>query len=150
MDWKRYWNEFITSVGVISLIYVFLKFNTQFIENLELALLQVYIICAVFTFLTYHLFPKLINNFQARKKLFYTVVAAEFVILFTVTNVLLTLANLQEKSISRTLYTIPSLIILLGLLYTIIYFVQGAYTKRMNKKLQEYKERDDTPPDDNA
>jgi len=150
MDFKRYWNEVITSIGVISLILLFIQLssNRKFTGNFEIVLLRIYIICVMFTFLTYHLFPKIIKNFQQRKKLFYTVVVIEFTVLFTLIDVIFNFITLHEKNLYATLLTIPSLIVILTVTYIIIYFAEKAYYKRMNKKLDEYKQQNDD--NDNA
>ena len=152
MDWKRYFNELLAGIGSTSLIFLFMQLIMQvFLDiklfgNFEIVLLRIYIICAVFMFLTYHLFPKMIKNFQGRRKLFYTVVVIEFTVLFTVMDIIFTLINMQKKKISNILWTIPSLLVLLTITYIIVYFAQNAHYKRMNKKLNEYKQKND---DDN-
>ena len=153
MDWKRYWIELISSIGAVSIIFLFMQLIMSVLSDIklfgdfEIVLLRTYIICAVFTFLTYHLFPKIITNFQGRRKLFYTVVVIEFTVLFTAMDIIFTLINMQEKKISNILWTIPSLLVVLTITYIIVYFAQNAYYKRMNKRLTEYKQANDDEND---
>ncbi|MCL1858008.1 MAG: hypothetical protein FWF92_02095 [Oscillospiraceae bacterium] len=149
MDWKRYWNELLNSIGAVSLILLFAQLimpifsDIKLFGNFEIGLLMVYIISAVFIFLTYHLFPKIITNFHGRRKLFYTVVVIELTGLYTLTDIIFNLINLQERKLINIFWTIPFLLAALTITYIIVYFAQNAHYKRMNKKLDEYKQKND-------
>ena len=148
MDWKRYWNEMISSIGTISVIYLFIQLSSRRIfENFEIGLLRIYIITAFFVFLNYHLFPKIIKNFRERRKLFYIVVIIDATVLFTLTDIIFTIINLQGKKISTIFITLPFLFLAFVITYIIVYYTQNAYYKRVNKKLNEYKQKND---DDNT
>ena len=147
MDWKRYFNEVIANVGTVSIIFLLIQLIWRLFGDFEITLLGTYIVLAVFTFLTYHLFPKLIKNFRGRRKLFYTVVVIEITVLYTLNDIIFSLINLQEKRVLRILITIPVLFAALSVVYVIVYFVQSVHYKRINKKLDEYKRQND---DDNA
>ena len=153
MDWKRYWNDLTASIGTVSLILVFgqlimpILSDIKLFGNFEMGLLRVYIICAVFTFLNYHLLPMIISNFKNRRKLFYTAAVIELTVLFTLMDIIFNILNLEERKLIYILWTMPFFFFILAGVYTIVYFAENAYYKRMNKKLNEYKQK---PDDDNA
>jgi len=145
-DWKRYYNEVISSIGVISIIFLFIKLIVNTF-NLEIELLKIYIFDALFIFLNYHLFPKIIKNFRDRRKLFYAVVVVDSTVLFTLINTIFTILNFQETKLRVIFgYMLPLVFTAFVIAYIVVYFTQTAYYKRVNQKLNEYKQKND---DDN-
>ena len=144
MDWKRYWNELINSIGAASFVLLFIQLGSGFTLNFEIVLLKAYIVMALFVFLNYHLFPKIIKNFRERRKLFYAAVVIDATILWTLTEIIFSLINMQETKINNILFiTLPILFVFFTTAYLIVYFAENARIKRMNKKLDEYKQKND-------
>jgi len=159
MDWKtklkKYVNETLTSIGVASILLIFTQMKWKILGfkcehcgeyvGFEISLLKIYIFTAVSLGLYYYLYPKLIKNFFNRKKLWYVILAIETPFIYVLIDAIFNFIHLQKITIN--FLVIPLGLVFGGITITIVYFAESAYYKRVNKKLNEYKQKND---DDNT
>jgi len=158
-NFNRFYNTTINSIGVVSIILLFVQLNWGIIgqkcdacgthTNFEITLLQVYMFTTTSQGLYWLIYPLFIKNFLGRRKLSYTIMAVQVPVLWTLINMAFNYMHLQK--INLRFFPIALIFAVASAAYIIAYFAENAHTKRMNRKLEEYKQKnDDENNDDNA
>ena len=127
---KLFFIVLLSCISFVSIICVFVQLIWHTFDNgdgLAVVLLKLYIFMIILTFLNTYMLPKFAKN----NTLYFIVNAIQAGILSLI---------ISQKNL---FISIPVSCILLVLVYIIVYFIQKAYTKRVNQKLNEYKQKND-------
>ena len=151
---RNFYNATIISIGFCSIIMLFIQLNFRLFDvccdecgsytTFEITLLQLYVFSTVSLGLYYLIYPLFIKNFFGKKKLSYAIMAIQTPVLWTLINTAFNYMHLQKINIR--FFPIALIFAVASAAYIIIYFAENTHTKRMNKKLDEYKQQND---DDN-
>jgi cation transport ATPase len=139
MNFRNIWNEFYSKVlptfGLIAIFSIFSNLDGQINS---VSLLRIYIFITVIYYLNWKILANYINMSE-QKITMYVVYTIEFTIFVSVTNIWYGL----QKHGSVDFWGLLRSFMLIVIFMTIGFLLQKIQTKRINKKLQEYKNQDD-------
>jgi len=153
---KKYYNETFSAIGIASFSLLILQmigkgyFDIvcsdcgETLMTFEIAMLQVYIFIIITLTLYYYLYPLFIKNFLNRKKIAYTTMVIQIPIIFLLQNIIFNSFGVQKINTKYLLLIVtPVLFVSSAAMMIIVYFAEKTYYKRVNKKLNEFKQKED-------
>ena len=147
--WNELHSKYLPVYGLASVILVILELITgTFGENFARSLLDSFIFVTAFIFLNTKIMPRYISMNHERI-IPYIVYLVETIIFVSARNIIHGLIRHGSINFVSLFKSLVFIIIYMFIFCSIVYFLTKAYTKRMNKKLQEYKEQD-KPDGDNS
>ena len=138
---KMYFISLSAGIAVMSVVSVLVQLFWQIFDNyggLAIVLLRMYIILTGVNFLEIYIRPRIVKRHKFNNVIINSIVLSTVLILISVEQPV----GLWIQMVLDIVSMIISILIVI-LFYVVKYFVQKAYTKRMNKKLDEYKQKND-------
>ena len=133
--------------GFISLFIVIVRLGWGHFDNdWELVLLRAYISLTLWYYILYKPLLKFLKSTNNQKKFLIGMVILTPALYFLIDMVWSLIVNGKFRFL-HALGVFVAMVIFLAIYCTATYFLQKVYYKRMNKKLQEYKNQDEPPPD---
>ena len=145
MKLKNIWLEFSNKVlPLYGMISVLLVISSLIIENFDLttALVGGYIYVTITYYLNFKILVRYINM-KGDKIIFYIVYIVETVIYVIILKLRIDLINLEQICFYCLFRAVGIVVVGMSVFSAIVFFLQKAYTKRTNQKLNEYKQKPD-------
>lgn len=143
--YKTFFNNLAVSIALVSVLLVAIQLIWRVYDNsggLAVDLLRIYLYFLISQFLNYEILPKFINIRKTALR-FYVTQVIEFSVIFTLIYVISEYIRGREMNIIIAIIFTGSLFISISIVYTIVYFLEKAHYKRVNQKLDEYKQREE-------
>ena len=146
---KKIWSEFETKLcplyGTTSIVLLAMQFFGLDIADsmggYEKTLLRSYIFLTIWYYTSYRILPKYIKNMRKNNKNFFTVQVIQIPVLWTLIDIVWRFVTNRNINFSTLARSYIFMVIMLVIIYTIWLLAEKAYYKRINKKLQEYKQQ---------
>jgi len=149
MKLKNIWNEFYIKIfPVYGLISTFMLITNFIVKNFNLsdALLAGWLFTVISHFLNYKILAKYMSM-KGDTIIFYVVYIIESAVMVSIIKIVRDLMDHGQICFYCLFRSIGIVVVFMAAFSAIVFFLQREYTKRMNQKLNEYKQQNDDDAD---